>query len=92
MQYLIIVYSFSKKEDIITIKMQTIKDCDIIDRSLKRMKYNSLDDMAREEGVIAVLKFLAYNPTMVSGYYRHSNIKVVPFTVKENTTVFEQLY
>ena len=54
-------------------------------QSERRRNYSSLDDMAKEEGVVAVLKFLAYNPTIVDGYYRHTNMKVVPFTVKEHS-------
>lgn len=69
--------------------MQRIKNSDIIDQSLKRGNYNSLDDMAREEGVISVLKFLAYNPTMVDGKYRHTNINIVPFIVTEDFTTYK---
>ena len=51
----------------------------------KRKVYNSLDEMAQDKGVIAVLEFLAHNPTIildkVQPYYRHTNIPVVPFTV-----------
>ena len=54
------------------------------------MEYYSLDDMVQKEGVIAVLKFLAHNPTMISGVYRHTNIPVVPFTVKEYYPIVQQ--
>ena len=46
------------------------------------LKYKSLDDMAREEGVAAVLSFLATQPTIVGGLYRHTNMPVLPFIVR----------
>lgn len=56
----------------------------------RRRDYQSLDDMAREEGVVSVLKFLSHNPTMIDGVYRHTNMKIVPFTVKEVFPVIPQ--
>jgi hypothetical protein len=50
----------------------------------KRRDYKSLDEMAQNEGVIAVLEFLAHHPTMISGIYRHTQIPIVPFEVKKN--------
>jgi hypothetical protein len=46
--------------------------------------YENLDEMARAEGVEAVLKFLAYRPTMIGGIYRHTRMPIVPFIVKED--------
>jgi hypothetical protein len=46
-------------------------------------KYKSLDDMVKEEGVEAVLEFLARSPTQIDGYYRHAEMKVVNFTVNK---------
>lgn len=48
----------------------------------KRRKYESLDEFANEEGVEAVLAFLATNPTIIGDTYRHSKMKVLPYTVK----------
>jgi len=53
----------------------------------KRSKYQSFDDMAREEGVIAVLEFLAYNPSIMGDTYRHTNIETVPFVVSKSSRI-----
>jgi len=48
-----------------------------------RPMYNSLDEMAKEEGVMRVLEFLASNPTEIfdtkskTRVYIHTNIKTV---------------
>lgn len=49
----------------------------------KRRNYTSLDDMAREEGVLSVLSFLAYNPSIVGEYYKNTNIPIVHYEVKK---------
>lgn len=58
-----------------------------LERNKKRRNYESLDDMAKEEGIISVLEFLSYNPTIIlnseqgDGVYRHTKMKIVPFKV-----------
>jgi len=54
----------------------------------KRKTYTSLDDMAKEEGIIEVLKFLSTDPTMMGGHYRHTRMPIVPFAVKSSTELF----
>jgi hypothetical protein len=51
------------------------------DFAIKRTQYRSLDDFAKEEGLQAVLNFLAYQPTVVDGYYRHTQMPVLPYNV-----------
>lgn len=46
-------------------------------KHIKRSQYKSLDEFARKEGVEAVLSFLAYNPTQVGGFYRHTQMPVI---------------
>ena len=48
----------------------------------RRREYKSLDEFARQEGVEAVLAFLASNPTVVGDKYRHSQMKVLPYSVQ----------
>ena len=49
----------------------------------RRREYKSLDEFAKAEGVKAVLDFLAYQSSVVGGYYRHSQMPVLPFTVNK---------
>lgn len=54
---------------------------EIIRHAERGLDYYSLDDMAKAEGVDAVLRFLAHNPTVIGGIYRHTNIPVCPYQV-----------
>lgn len=53
----------------------------------KRKAYRSLDEMAKDEGVVEVLKFLSTNPTMVDGHYRHTMMPIVPFELKDQRNI-----
>lgn len=49
----------------------------------KRRQYKSLEEFVAEEGVEAMLAFLAYNPTTIGDKYRHTQMKTVPYIVRE---------
>lgn len=68
-----VVYNMSEEDR----KFEALKN--------KRRQYTSLDEYAREEGVEAVLAFLATQPTIVGNKYRHSQMAVLPYIVEKYT-------
>ena len=55
----------------------------ILEQKRKRSQYKSLEEFVAEEGVEAMLAFLAYGPTVAGDKYRHSQMKTVPYRVQK---------
>lgn len=55
----------------------------LFELSERRKQYKSLDEMVREEGITAVFEFLSSSPTEIGGYYRHTQMPVIPYTVQK---------
>jgi len=58
------------------------EDKKLSDLKNKRREYKSLDEFSREEGVEAVLIFLASNPTVIGDKYKGSKMNILPYTVE----------
>lgn len=54
----------------------------------RRRDYKSLDEMAQAEGVERVLDFLSNSPTVIGDYYRHTDMKTVPYIVRKSESYY----
>ena len=65
-----------------TTRSESLKE--LMDKNEKRRNYTSLDEFVKEEGIETVLECLSRSPTEVDGFYRHTKMKTVNYTVKKS--------